>query len=121
MNPLGMVPQGDSALPGGTGVPGEPIADRGDATAMRHAGSAARTMTWSAVLTVHGTPVPAVRIAPTGPISEDAAELAVLQARRLFERALAAWVVDLLALRRAGLDQPAWNAARQARLWRKAA
>ena len=63
----------------------------------------------------------AVRIAPTRPIPDVAAEFAVLQARHRFERALAAWVVDLLALRRAGLDQPAWNAARQARFWRKAA
>ncbi len=101
MNPPGMAPQGDSALPGGTGVPGEPVAVS-DATAMRHAGSA-------------------VRIAPTQPIPDVAAEFAVVQARRLFERALAGWVVDLLALRRAGLDQPAWNAARQARFWRKAA
>lgn len=101
MNPLGMAPQGDCALPGNTGVPGEPIAVS-DATAMRPAESA-------------------VRFAPTQPIPDVAAEFAVLQARRLFERALAAWVVDLLALRRAGLDQPAWNAARQARFWRKAA
>ena len=49
------------------------------------------------------------------------AERAVTEARRLFQRTLAAWVVDLLALRRAGLDQPVWNAARRARNWREAA
>jgi hypothetical protein len=36
------------------------------------------------------------------------AQLAVDQARALFQRALSAWVCDLLILRRAGRDSPGW-------------
>ena len=112
MNPIGKPTEGDSGTQAGSAAPGEAIAGR-EATAMPHAGSEVRS--------AQGTPVPAGRIASPGPITDVAAELAVLQARRLFERTLAAWVVDLLALRRAGLDRPAWNAARQRHFWRKAA
>jgi hypothetical protein len=101
MNPHGTGAEGDSLPPLESGAPGETVAQEG-ATAMPYAGSV-------------------VRFAPGRPIPEVAADAAVLQARRLFERALAGWVMDLLALRRAGLNQPAWNAARQARFWRKAA
>ncbi len=34
---------------------------------------------------------------------------AVAEARRLFGRTLAAWACDLLLLRRAGLERPAWT------------
>lgn len=38
----------------------------------------------------------------------DQAGRAVEEARHLYQRTLAAWVGDLLTLRRAGLDQPGW-------------
>jgi hypothetical protein len=72
------------------------------------------------VPTVNG-PESAERFAPLQPICDGSADRAVIEAQRLFQRTLAAWVVDLFALRRAGLDQPCWNAARQARRWRDAA
>ncbi len=45
-----------------------------------------------------------------GTLSADEAELAVEAARQLFQRTLAAWACDLLALRKAGLDRPGWLA-----------
>ena len=39
---------------------------------------------------------------------------AVRDARLVYQRTLAAWVGDLLVLRRAGLDEPAWQAGRDA-------
>ncbi len=37
------------------------------------------------------------------------ARRAVRDARLLYQRTLAAWVGDLLVLRRAGLDEPKWH------------
>jgi len=39
----------------------------------------------------------------------DQARQAVDEARALFQRALSAWVCDLLILRRAGRDCPGWS------------
>ncbi len=48
--------------------------------------------------------------APSLPFADPAgAEQAVEDARRLYQRTLAAWVGDLLTLRRAGLDEPGWT------------
>jgi len=54
------------------------------------------------------------------PSSAHAAQ-ALDEARELFARTLAAWVGDLLTLRRAGLDRAAWTACRAQRRWNKAA
>lgn len=40
------------------------------------------------------------------------AEEARQEARRLFQRTLALWVGDILALKRAGLDRPTYREAR---------
>jgi hypothetical protein len=37
------------------------------------------------------------------------ASMAEAEARRLFQRVLAGWAMDVLALRRAGLDRPTWR------------
>ena len=50
--------------------------------------------------------------APSLPFADPAAEQArqaVEDARRLYQRTMAAWVGDLLTLRRAGLDEPGWT------------
>ncbi|MGD9693195.1 MAG: hypothetical protein AB7G17_10430 [Phycisphaerales bacterium] len=39
-------------------------------------------------------------------VAEYRANEAVLRAREMFRRALSAWAMDTLALRRAGLDKP---------------
>ena len=49
------------------------------------------------------------------------AEQAVADARRVFQRTLAAWVCDLLELRRRGLDQPGWVRIQDESLRREAA
>ena len=49
------------------------------------------------------------------------ARRAVEHSRRLFNRTLSAWVCDLLALRRAGLDRPHWTAQRHDDQWNEAA
>ena len=46
------------------------------------------------------------------PAVAEQARRAVQDARLLYQRTLAAWVGDLLDLRRAGLDEPAWHAGR---------
>ncbi len=46
------------------------------------------------------------------PAVAEQARRAVRNARRVYQRTLAAWVGDLLVLRRAGLDEPAWHAGR---------
>jgi len=51
----------------------------------------------------HSTQLP-MMVPPT----PDEAAAAVQEARRLFARTLAAWAVDSLRLRRAGLDRAAW-------------
>ncbi len=39
-------------------------------------------------------------------VAENRADEGVLRAREMFRRALSAWAMDTLALRRAGLDRP---------------
>ncbi len=52
--------------------------------------------------------------APSFPFEDPAvaeqARVAVRDARLVYQRTLAAWVGDLLVLRRAGLAEPAWHA-----------
>ncbi len=45
------------------------------------------------------------------PAVAEQARVAVRDARLVYQRTLAAWVGDLLVLRRAGLVEPAWHAA----------
>ena len=51
----------------------------------------------------------------------DEAQHAVDEARRVFQRILPIWACDLLALRRAGLDRPAWTGASDDASWQEAA
>ena len=54
--------------------------------------------------------------------SRDEADRAVARARRLFGRTLACWASDMLVLRRAGFNRPAWPAPfRGDDSWSKAA
>jgi hypothetical protein len=46
---------------------------------------------------------------------------AVAEARRLYRRTVAAWVVDLLALRKASGGEPRWRPGDQTESWREAA
>ena len=59
---------------------------------------------------------PELTLACTDPQSD----VALRQARRLFERTLCGWTCDLLSLRRKGLNQTSWRAA-STRAWPKAA
>lgn len=45
---------------------------------------------------------------PPGLPTADEATRAVDEARRMFHRALASWVCDLLALRKSGMTRPRW-------------
>ena len=49
------------------------------------------------------------------------AELAVADARRLFQRILSAWVCDLLTLRQTGRDRPVWELGDGEMRWDEAA
>ncbi len=49
------------------------------------------------------------------------AQAAVDQARRLFQRVLASWVCDVLALRRAGAMRPNWRPEAIEAPWSEAA
>ena len=49
------------------------------------------------------------------------AELAVADARRLFQRILSAWVCDLLTLRQTGRDRPVWEVGDGEMRWHEAA
>jgi len=55
-------------------------------------------------------PEPAPSFPFEDPAVAEQARRAVLNARRVYQRTLAAWVGDLLVLRRAGLAEPAWRA-----------
>ena len=50
---------------------------------------------------------------PSVRLSAAECENAVRQARGMFNRVLAAWAVDLLALRREGITTPQWRSAVQ--------
>ncbi len=54
-------------------------------------------------------------------LGADEGSRAVAEARRLFRRTLAAWVVDLLALRKASGGQPQWLPGERTESWRDAA
>jgi hypothetical protein len=47
--------------------------------------------------------------------------VALRNARQIFERTLCGWTSDLLSLRRKGLNQTSWRTAGSARAWPKAA
>ena len=51
----------------------------------------------------------------------DEAARAVAASRRLFQRVLSAWVCDLLALRRAGMERPDWRPESAREPWSEAA
>jgi len=55
-------------------------------------------------------PDPATSFPFQDPAIAEQARLAVQDARLVYQRTLAAWVGDLLVLRRAGLAEPAWHA-----------
>ncbi|MHC4080839.1 MAG: hypothetical protein ACYS15_08010 [Planctomycetota bacterium] len=54
-------------------------------------------------------------------LSPAEAQRAVDQARSLYQRTLAIWVCDLLALRKAGFDTPGWITTEQDSRWSEAA
>jgi len=55
---------------------------------------------------------PAQSLPFADPVVAEQARRAVLDARRVYQRTLAAWVGDLLVLRRDGHDEPRWHAGR---------
>ena len=55
-------------------------------------------------------PDPAHSLPFADPVVAEQARRAVQDARLVYQRTLAAWVGDLLVLRRAGLAEPAWHA-----------
>ena len=60
-------------------------------------------------------PDPAQSLPFADPVAvAEQARRAVLDARRVYQRTLAAWVGDLLVLRQAGLDEPRWHAGHDA-------
>lgn len=66
---------------------------------------------------LHNPPeIPLLMLACTDPQSD----VALRNAKRMFERTLCSWTCDLLSLRRKGLNQTSWNAPSR-RAWPKAA